>query len=235
MIKITPTEQLLAEFKISHIEQSESCDTIDAYLDRYDNLSELTDVIFQNAIEGGFINLTRCAELGAWFEVNPLIAALAPYPCLIGALKKCAHTGHWNNDTELAMLRFIAVFGPNRDSYYTENQLNQLPVELFGDVYLGIFDHPDTSIDLQGQTIEVTGPCLIGSHNVLYKAAEVFGGKRARGVMRSGYLFVAQSHIDSRIISSKIMEAVHMRLKYGKLKIVSEEYFPQPLNTAIHG
>lgn len=189
------------------------------YLDHYDHLDELVEPVLERAIEGGFINPERAAVLAAWFQQNPLIAEIYPYRQLCRALDIALADGGWTEEIERGLLQFFAAQSELE-------HLMDLPINLFGDMYLELFDHPDGVLPMEGMPIEVTGPCLCGSHRQMYRMAEQLGGVQAKSVMYKGYLFVARSHIENRVFSSKIMEIVHARRRGRPLLILDERAFP---------
>lgn len=197
----------------------EPAKTIDDYLDHYRTLDELVDHEFEKAIEGGYIDQARAADLANWLDKHPLITALYPYRQLRQALAIATVEGGWSDEVERGLLQFFAALP---DAF----ELVQLPEELFGDMYAAIFDKPTEPIALAGRSVEVTGPCLVGSHNAMYRIAELLGGGHNNNYLQFGYLFVADSHIEARIVSSKIASAVASRMRYGGPLILSEEYFP---------
>lgn len=190
------------------------------YSDYYRPLDELIVPVFEQAIEGGYIDQQRATALAAWLDQQPRISALYPFRQLRQALAKATAEGGWSDEVERGLLQFFAALP---DAF----QLVQLPEELFGDMYAAIFDKPATPLDMSGRYVEVTGPCAVGSHNAMYRIAELLGGRRNKALLRFGYLFVARSHIEARIISSKIAAAVASRMKFGGVQILAEEFFPE--------
>lgn len=193
---------------------TEPAKTLSDYLDHYRTLDELVDPVFEQAIEGGYIDQPRAAALAVWLDQHPLITALYPYRQLRQALTIGTAEGGWSDDVERGLLQFFAAL-PDIEA------LVELPKELFGDMFAAIFDEQEGPVSLAGAPIEVTGPCLCGSHTAMYRMAEQAGGWRARNLQTCGYLFVARSHIEARVMS-----AVAGRMRYGAPQIVAEEYFP---------
>lgn len=193
--------------------------TLGDYLDHYGTLDELVDPVFEQTIEGGYIDQGRAAALTAWLDEHPLVTALYPYRQLRQALAVASAEGAWTEEAEKGLLQFFAAL-PDAEA------LVKLPEELFGDMFAAIFDEQEGPVSLAGAPIEVTGPCLCGSHTAMYRIAEQAGGWRARNLQTCGYLFVARSHIEARVMSSKIASAVAGRMRYGAPQIVAEEYFP---------
>ena len=215
---ISLPDELKTRFNI-HDGMREPAKSIDDYLEHYHSLNELIDPVFEQAIAGGFIDQQRAAALTTWLDQHPLITALYPYRQLRQALTKATAEGGWSEAVERGLLQFFAALP---DAF----ELVQLPEELFGDMYAAIFDKPSEPIEMAGRYVEVTGPCLVGSHTTMYRMAEQLGARRSKGFLRFGYLFVARSHVESRIVSSKIAGAVASRMQDGGLQILSEELFP---------
>lgn len=208
------------EASVGDEQLSEPAQTIEDYLDRHLDLNELVDSVFEQTIEGGYIDQSRAVELAAWLDQHPLITELYPYRQLRQALAKATAEGGWSAEVERGLLQF---FGARKDAF----ELIQLPAELFGDMYEVIFDDPSEPVDLHGQSIEVTGPCKNGSHNAMIERAIAAGSFCICGWPRNGYLFVARSHIESRSVSNKIAVFVAARMKYGPaVKILAEEHYP---------
>lgn len=200
-------------------ETLQTAKTLSDYFNHYHDLNELVDPVFEKTIEGGYIDLPRAAALAAWLDRHPLICALYPYRQLHQALAVATAEGGWSEETERGLLQFFAALP---DAF----ELVQLPAELFGDMYTAIFDQPSAPLEMAGHYVEVTGPCSAGSHTAMYRIAEQHGARRSKGFLRSGYMFVARSHIEERIVSSKIEAAVASRMKHGGLLILSEDHFP---------
>lgn len=201
--------------------------SIDAYFDVYDTLFDLTDPIFRTAVEGGYINQKRAYQLATWLNEHPLLCAIYPYSPLRTALGKVVEPDGWNSEAEQALLRFIVAFCVERDLGINGEELLEMPKHLFGDMYEALFDAPTEPIDLNGWQVEVTGPCTKGSHREMAKRAMQGGALPRKGVLRYGYLFVARPHIENRVLSSKIINAIFMRMKYGPaMRVMSEDHFP---------
>ena len=183
------------------------------YGDYHHPLDELVVPVFEQAIEGGYIDQPRAAALATWLDQQPRISALYPFRQLRQALSKATAEGGWSDEVERGLLQFFAAL-PNAF------ELVKLPAELFGDMYAAIFDQPTAPLDMTGRYVEVTGPCAVGSHNAMYRIAEQLGGKQNKALLRFGYLFVARPHVEARIVSSKIASAVASRMKYGGVQIL---------------
>lgn len=208
------------EFDCKQDEERLNEPPIHDYSDYYRPLDELIVPVFEQAIEGGYIDQARAVTLAAWLDQQPQISALYPYRQLRQALSKATAECGWSDEVERGLLQFFAALP---DAF----QLVQLPEELFGDMYAAIFDKPTAPLGMSGRYVEVTGPCAVGSHSAMYRIAELLGGKRNKALLRFGYLFVARSHVDARIVSSKIAAAVASRMKFGGVQILAEEFFPK--------
>jgi len=227
---IEPPERLRESLGISaarRVNLDQPFLSIDEYLDHYGTLQQLTDQVFQSAIEGGYIDQSRAAALGDWLDRHPLIAGIYPYPQLRRALAIATAPDCWTSDREIALLRFITVFCLQKAFGLNCEELLDLPRDLFGDMYEALFDVPAATIDFSNQYLEVTGPCEKGSHNAMVERAIAAGGLCRKGSQRSGYLFVANDHIQKRVMSNKIAFAIFARLKHGpSIQILPEDYYP---------
>lgn len=218
---------LLGREPTSRLSLDQAFPSINEYFDHYDNLHHLTDQVFWAAIEGGYIDQARASTLASWLDKHPLIAAIYPYRQLRQALAITSAPGGWNIDHEIVLLRFIAVFCLQKNPGLNGEELLDLPPDLFGDMYQAVFDAPTDPINFTDQYLEVTGPCEKGSHNAMVERAIAAGGLYSKKDLRSGYLFVANDHIQERVMSSKIVFAALARLRHGPtIQILSEDYYP---------
>lgn len=200
---------------------------IDDYFDAHDTLFDLTVPVFAQAVEGGYIDQQRAIELVAWLDSNPLIAAIYPYTQLHRALSLALSLNGWTSEAENALLRLITCVCTELDAGPNEDELLNLPQRLFGDMYEALFDIPTAPVDLNGWQVEVTGPCTKGSHREMTERAIQAGALPRKGTLRYGYLFVARAHIENRVLSSKILNAIFMRMKYGPaMRVMAEDHFP---------
>lgn len=188
------------------------------YLEHYASLDEIVDPEFERTVDGGYINQARAAVLADWMDKHPLISALYPYRQLRKALAIAAAS--WTDNVERGLLQFFATI-PDIEA------LQDLPPDLFGDMYSSIFDTPSAPVSLFNEYLEVTGPCEKGSHNAMIERAVADGALYAKDRLRHGYLFVAKSHIEGRVLSSKITSATYQRMRHGAaLSIVAENHYP---------
>ncbi len=199
--------------------------SIDEYIDAHGTLTDLTDQVFRNAIDGGYITEERARRLAEWFDRHPLIASIYPYAQLKRALETATSENGWSEVAEAALLGFIGLFCLQRDFYSGAKHLLDAPTELFGDLYMEMFHVPAAPIDLHRQTVEVTGPCEKGTHKAMIERAAAAGAYyNKRGPFSR--LFVANSHIAQRVVSTKMLMAIFAGMRDGQpVLILSEDHF----------
>lgn len=191
-----------------------------------ENLFEPVSAAAIAALEGGFINQEKANTLLAWLESNHRISALYPNAQLIKALKTALVPGVWSQDLEHDLLRFISAVYLNPESLQ-DNIYDLLlnPTSLFGDLYVELFDVPNTIPELHERLCAFTGPCEFGSRSKCYDAVTMSGGAPCTIATYTDYLFVSEQHISARVLSSSMADGVCVRMMFGNLLICSEHFF----------
>lgn len=191
-----------------------------------ENLFEPVSEAAINALSGGFIDQPKARSLLAWLDDNPAISAIYPNAQLALALKVALAPGGWTSEREHDLLRFIDCvyrdIGSLRDNL---SELLEKPPALFTDLYSPLFDDPPSGINLLDRLCAFTGPCEFGSRRECYDAVLRNGGAPIQVLAATDYLFVAAKHIKGRILSSSMVDAICIRMIFGRLAIYAEAHF----------
>ncbi|MGF6093156.1 hypothetical protein [Pseudomonas sp. 18173] len=191
-----------------------------------ENIFEPVSEAALSALSEGFIDRSKALNLLSWLENNTDLAALFPNRQLLAALKKSTCSEEWRPEAEHDLVHFISAVYFNK-STLNENlyQLIQNPPQLFGDLYSALFDETTDFIPLTLKLAAFTGPFKFGSRKDCFEQIRRCGGAPTNILSSTDYLFVSEDHICNRVLSSSMVDAICVRLFFGKLKIYRESLF----------
>lgn len=177
------------------------------------------------AIGDGAITPQRANNLIWALETNPTAAAVFPNNVLLSALHKA--TAGWSDTVEHDLLVFIfTMYSGAEDIDHALWQLDKFPLALFGDLYPAIFDAPPGPICLTGMACDFTGSFPFGPRRRLFEMVGDSGGAATDNIGVADFLFVAESHVEKRVISGAMRDALRHRQRHGTPKIYRERHFP---------
>lgn len=192
-----------------------------------DNLSDPVRDAVLIAIGDGYISRVKADSLQRWLEAHPHIAALYPNSALMTALAKGLEPGQWTPDVEHDLLAFIGAFYLEAESIRdTAYDLLKNPSALFGDLYSAMFDVPAEPLILADHICAFTGPFVGRTRRNCFEQMLAVGGAPSAVSYYTDYLFVAEAHIQNRVLSSSMLEGISQKMRNGRIKILRESQFP---------
>ncbi|MDP2244016.1 hypothetical protein [Pseudomonas sp.] len=181
------------------------------------------------AIGDGSISRVSADALHWWLEANPRIAALYPNSALMTALAKGLEPGQWTPEVEHDLLVFIGAFYLDTESIRdTAYDLLKNPPSLFGDLYSAMFGVQAEPLILTDHICALTGPFVGRTRRNCFEQILAAGGAPSGVSYYTDYLFVADAHIQNRVLSSSMLEGIAQQMRNGRIKILSESQFPPP-------
>ncbi|MCJ8168632.1 hypothetical protein [Atopomonas sediminilitoris] len=197
--------------------------------DPHDHPQKHINELVQAVCGEGFITtegVNRLAlELPALVELRPYL----PNTTLLNATLRLQR-GDWTPDNEEAFLRLCTAGFLDDDYGHLGDELRDLfeePNPFLGDIYAELFDNLTDHDALQGRFVQFTGSFVSGSRRSCWDTVRKLSGVPVEAVYDLDYLFVANTHINNRIVSSKIEAAINIRSRRGQLKILRESDWNQ--------
>jgi hypothetical protein len=191
-----------------------------------ENIFEPVSEAARTALSDGFIDRSKALNLLSWLEKQTDIALVFPNKQLLAGLKTVTFSKEWSPEIEHDLVHFISSIYFSK-STLDENlyQLIEKPPQLFGDLYSAIFDDTSDPIPLKLRLAAFTGPFKLGSRKDCFEQIRRCGGAPTNVLSTTDYLFVSQDHISNRVLSSSMVDAICVRMLFGKIKIYRESLF----------
>lgn len=209
---------------------------IAAILSKREHLRDEPEDLFEpirnatlQAIADGCITPDRAAKLVDALRASEQGRAAFPNNALLRALESALQPGCWTTDAEHDLLLFIFCVYAQPDEIFSEAELAlQLSLPLFGDIYPLVFDVPGEPPPLYLKISDFTGSFTCGPRRKCFEIVAKAGGAASEGGRGTDYLFVAEKHVQARVMSGAIVDAAARRLRFGTPKIYAERHFPFP-------
>ncbi|MEH6498203.1 MAG: hypothetical protein V7751_02305 [Pseudoalteromonas distincta] len=180
---------------------------------------------------GGYITPEAAKEMLNWCIHKSAVTDTYPTSTLIKALQVITAEGRWTPEAEKILLRFITAYFIE-DSQSASIALADIfgdPGSLVGDLIKDLFDAtPDKFVFLDRFVVH-TGKFRSGSRAKCFEQARALGSTPSDIAWYSDYLFVADEHVESRAISSKIDYAIYARARWGQISIFPESVWQQAI------
>lgn len=203
---------------------------------RWDEPEDLFEPIRTSALQAiadGCITSDRAAKLVDALRASEQGRATFPNNALLRALESALQPGSWTTDAEHDLLVFIFCVYAQPDEIYSVPELAlQLSLPLFGDIYPLVFDEPGEPIPLYLKISDFTGSFACGPRRKCFEIVAKAGGAASEGGRGTDYLFVAEKHVQSRVMSGAMVDAAARRLRFGVPRIYAERHFPVPAEAA---
>ncbi len=187
---------------------------------------EETRSAVQRAVGEGFLTLNAAIALRDWFESHPELTTSTPGTGTLRALRLMTAPNGWTSEAERDLLRYLTAHYlecDETDALHAVQDLYATPHPLFSDLYADIFDQAPESFDIAGKLVAFTGSFAYGSRRVCFDAARSKQATPSEVRQFTDFLFVADKHVQSRVMSSKIFMAVVCRTRGGRPRIYTEK------------
>jgi len=180
----------------------------------------------RSALMAGALDLERLVRFGQQLAGLGTLSDSWPANALIAATQAMGAAGTISEADQAALLSLMGSFyllqGDEADgaaSFLAERYA------LFGDSYACIFDRPVVP-DITDKFVAFTGPCSAGSRRACFDMVRARGGVPSDVTWYTDYLFVSEQHLEARVISSKMLDAVVVRARFGRIRVLPESAFP---------
>ena len=180
----------------------------------------------RSALMDGALDLERLVRLGQQLAGLGTLSDSWPANALIAATQAMGAAGTISEADQAALLSLMGNFyllqGEEADgaaSFLAERHA------LFGDLYACILDRPVVP-DITDKFVAFTGPCSAGSRRACFDMVRARGGVPSDVTWYTDYLFVSEQHLEARVISSKMLDAVAVRARFGRIRVLPDSAFP---------
>lgn len=172
----------------------------------------------------GYITPAAATELLDWCVRFSAVADTYPTSTLVKALTTILAADSWTTERERDLIRFITAYYIADPDHASQSlgDIFQQRNDLLGDLYDDIFDEPGNTLDLSNRFVAHTGKFGCGSRAACFDLVRSLGGTPADIAWYCDYLFVADDHVESRTVSSKIDAAIGLRARWGSISILRE-------------
>jgi len=171
--------------------------------------------------------------LAAALRVSEQGRTFFPNNALLLAVEAALQPGCWTAEAEHDLLLFIFCVYAQPDGYSEAERALQLSLPLFGDIYPLLFNEPAEPLPLYLKICDFTGSFACGPRRKCFDIVAKAGGAASEGGRGTDYLFVAEKHVQARIMSSAMINAAARRLRFGTPKIYAERHFPVPEEASV--
>lgn len=192
------------------------------YLNEDDDIHFSNLHLFTEYLQDGYINAEKTIKLIEQLAGLPM-AIVFPTNVFLTGLKKAIE--HWSPDIENEILKTTLVLYSADIAPLLFETVLTTESALFGDWFSAIFDTYDGHAIEPDRLFSFTGSFNDMTRNQCYEKSRKLGGCPAYNMRLCDYAVIANKTIEQRTLSNTFTDAIVSRMKYGHLKIYSEDCF----------
>lgn len=178
--------------------------------------------LFTEYLQDGYINTEKTIKLIEQIAGLPMATVFPSNVFITGLIKSIEH---WSPDVENEILKTtLALYSADIDPLLFETVLTTESA-LFGDWFSAILDKYDGYAIEPDQLFSFTGGFNDMTRSQCYEKSRQLGGCPAYNMRLCDYAVIANKTIEQRGLSNTFIDAIISRMKYGHLKIYSEDDF----------